>query len=136
MNGVMTIGKVAAAAHITAGTIRYYEQIGLLPAPARTAAGYRHYPPNVVHRLAVIRSAQKFGFSLGEIAAFLRVRDRGGRPCENARRSAERMLAAVDAQIAELRARRRQMAETLKLWDDRLAQTRPGTRAYLLETLR
>ena len=135
MSDSLTIGAIAATAGISAGTIRYYEQVGLLPKPARTPAGYRQYPREVAHRLMVIRNAQTFGFSLREIAAFLRVRDGGGAPCENVRDAARRMLGAVDAQIAELKMRRRQMAGTLRLWDQRLAETPAGSRAHLLETL-
>src|SRR5436190_21609477 len=102
MNDILTIGKVAAAADISVGTIRYYEQVGLLPKAMRTAAGYRQYPREVVHRLTVIRNAQAFGFSLREIATFLRTRDGGGKPCQNVHDAARRMLGAVDAQIAEL----------------------------------
>src|ERR1700712_43639 len=70
MGQPLTIGKVAALAEVTPDTIRYYERLSLLPKVPRTAAGYRLYPENVVHRLSVIRHAQKFGFSLTEIAAF------------------------------------------------------------------
>jgi DNA-binding transcriptional MerR regulator len=135
MNATMTIGQLAAAANVAAGTIRYYERIGLLPRASRTPAGYRQYPASIVHRLGVIRNAQQFGFSLRDIASFLSVRDGGGTPCQNVRRTAERMLAAVDGQIAGLRAKRRQMARTLKLWDDRLRATPADTRAYLLEMI-
>jgi DNA-binding transcriptional MerR regulator len=135
MAGVLTIGKVAAAAKVTPGTIRYYERIGLLPKPPRTPAGYRHYAGPIVHRLAVIRNAQEFGFSLREIESFLRVRDAGGKPCQNVREAARQMLAAVDGQIAELEVRRRQMAKMLQLWDKRLNETTASTRAYLLEML-
>jgi DNA-binding transcriptional MerR regulator len=135
MSDWLTIGTIAATAGVSAGTIRYYEQIGLLPKPMRTAAGYRQYPREVAHRLRVIRNAQAFGFSLREIATFLRTRDAGGKPCENVRDAARRMLDAVDAQIVDLRTRRRQMADTLRLWDQRLAHTPAGSRAHLLETL-
>jgi DNA-binding transcriptional MerR regulator len=135
MSDWLTIGTIAATAGVSAGTIRYYEQVGLLPKPMRTAAGYRQYPREVAHRLQVIRNAQAFGFSLREIATFLRTRDAGGKPCENVRDAARRMLDAVDAQIVDLRTRRRQMADTLRLWDQRLAHTPAGSRAHLLETL-
>jgi MerR family copper efflux transcriptional regulator len=136
MGEFLSIGQLASAAGISAGAIRYYEQVGVLPAPTRTAAGYRQYPREVAHRLTVIRNAQAFGFSLREIAAFLRTRDGGGKPCENVRDAARRILGAVDAQIVELRTKRRQMVHTLRLWDQRLAQTPAGRRAHLLETLR
>lgn len=135
MSDLLTIGAIAATAGVSAGTIRYYEQVGLLPRPMRTPAGYRQYPREVAHRLTVIRNAQAFGFSLREIAAFLRMRDGGGKPCENVRDAARRTLDAVDTQIAELKTKRRQMAQTLRVWDQRLSHTPPGSRAHLLETL-
>jgi len=135
MNDGMTIGRVAAASQVPAATIRYYEQRGLLPKPPRTRAGYRIYPINVVNRLVLIRNAQSFGFSLGEIAAFLRMRDAGGKPCHTVRHAAERLLAAIDAQIADLIARRESMAQTLQSWDVRLDTTAADKRAHLLEML-
>jgi DNA-binding transcriptional MerR regulator len=131
----MTIGALAAEAGVTTGTVRYYERIGLLPKPARTPASYRLYPPELAHRLVVIRNAQQFGFSVRDITAFLRVRESGGRPCESVREAAQRMVTAVDAQIAELTTRRQQMVETLRQWDQKLARMVPGERARLLETL-
>ena len=122
MNGVMTIGQLAAATEVTPATIRYYEQLGLLPKPRRTPAGYREYSPTVVRRLAVIRNAQRFGFSLREIASFLRVRD-----------AAQQMLTGVEQQIADLTAKRDQMRQLLALWDARLRTLPADARAYLLE---
>ena len=135
MSQLLTIGKVAALAEVSADTIRYYERLGLLPKPLRTPAGYRLYADAIVHRLDVIRSAQKFGFSLGEIARFLRVRESGGKPCSEVRAAAERMLHAVDQQIAELKATRKRMTHTLQVWDERLNRTPANVPAHLLETL-
>ncbi len=135
MSTVLTIGKVAARAGISADAIRYYERLGVLPRPTRTAAGYRSYPDTVFNRIALVRHAQRFGFSLREIGGFLRVRDRGGKPCHDVRAAARRMLDAVDRQIAELTVTRERMRETLGLWDQRLAHTAPDVPARLLETL-
>ena len=135
MGSLLTIGRVAARAAIGVDTIRYYERVGLLPKPARTPAGYRQYPESIVHRLEVIRNAQKFGFSLAEIAGFLRVRESGGRPCGQVRAAAERMLHAVDRQIADLIATRNRMKTTLRAWDVKLTSTPAGARAHLLESL-
>jgi len=135
MNGVMTIGQLATAAAVRPATIRYYEQLGLLPKPRRTPAGYREYSPAVVRRLAVIRSAQQFGFSLREIASFLRVRDAGGTPCRSVRDAAQQMLTGVEQQIADLTAKRDQMRQLLALWDQRLQALPTNARAHLLETL-
>ena len=129
----MNIGEVARRASVTADTIRYYERVGLLPKPPRTAAGYRQYGPGIVDRLAVVRNAQRFGFSLHEIAGFLRVRDAGGKPCHDVRAGAQRLLQAVDRQIAALTGVRRDMRRTLRAWDRKLEATAPNELAHLLE---
>ena len=135
MGQLLTIGKVAALAGVTPDTIRYYERMKLLPRPSRTPAGYRQYMAGVVQRLEVIRNAQKFGFSLTEIAEFLRVREAGGRPCGEVRAAAIRILHAVDRQIADLVATRTQMTRTLRTWDRKLKRTPDNQPAHLLEAL-
>ena len=130
----MTIGEVARCASVTPDTIRYYERVGLLPKPPRTAAGYRQYGPGVVNRLAVVRNAQRFGFSLTEIAGFLRVRDAGGKPCHDVRAGAQRLLQAVEQQITALTKVRRDMRRTLRVWDRKLEATSPSELAHLLES--
>src|SRR6266550_650271 len=131
----LSIGIVANKAGVTPDTIRYYERLGLLPMPTRSPAGYRQYADGVVNRLTLIRNAQQFGFSLRDIASFLRVRENGGKPCHDVRRAAEHMLEAVDRQIAELIATRDQMQQTLRLWGKKLAGISDDQPAYLLETL-
>jgi DNA-binding transcriptional MerR regulator len=135
MPELMTIGKAAALAGVSADTIRYYERLGLCPKPTRTRAGYRVYPPAIINRLTLVRNAQRFGFSLREIAGFLRVRDGGGAPCRTVRAAAEQMLEAIDQQIADLGARREQMRKTLRGWDRRLEEMPAGTPGRLLENL-
>jgi DNA-binding transcriptional MerR regulator len=135
MGAGLSIGKMAAMSGLTPDTIRYYERRGLLPPPARTAAGYRQYSEGVVHRLALIRNAQQFGFSLGAITGFLRVREAGGRPCDDVRAAAQRMLEAMETQLAELLSTRKQMRRTLKPWDRTLEQTPADRQARLLERL-
>src|SRR5438105_12436588 len=117
----VSIGVVANRAGVTPDTIRYYERLGLLPKPTRTPAGYREYGEGILNRLALIRKAQHFGFSLRDIGSFLRVRDTGGKPCRDVRRAAELMLQAVDQQIAELIATRNRMQRTLRAWRRTLA---------------
>jgi MerR family copper efflux transcriptional regulator len=63
----MRVSELAAACGATAKTIRFYEQAGLLPAPTRTAGGYRDYPPEAATRLAFIRHARSAGLTLAEI---------------------------------------------------------------------
>ena len=133
MRDLLTIGRAAALTGVSPDTIRYYERLGLLPKPSRTAAGYRVYAPAIARRLTVIGNAKRFGFPLREIAGFLRARDAGDAPCRNVRAAAERMLAAVDRQLAELARRREEMRRTLDDWDDTLQRTPAGQPARLLE---
>jgi MerR family redox-sensitive transcriptional activator SoxR len=63
---VIPIGEVAQRAGLNTSAVRYYERIGLLPAPAR-ASGRRHYTEDVLLRLQVIRFARASGFTLGEV---------------------------------------------------------------------
>jgi MerR family copper efflux transcriptional regulator len=77
----MRIGEVAEAVSVPTKTIRYYEEIGLLPAPARSANGYRTYDPSACDRLRFVKAAQAVGFSLGEIREILAFRERGEEPC-------------------------------------------------------
>jgi DNA-binding transcriptional MerR regulator len=135
MPPLLTVGTLASRAGVSADTIRYYEKLGLLPRAARTPAGYRQYPEGALARIAVIRNAQRFGFTLKELASFLRIRDRGGRPCDDVRAAAQRLLDAVDRQIVTLTTARDRMRETLADWDARLAHTPPHAPARLLESL-
>jgi len=135
MGDRLTIGQVAQLTGVTRDTIRYYERLGLLPRPVRTPAGYRQFAATTVNRLALVRNAQRFGFTLREIAGFLRVRDSGGKPCRDVRAAAQRRLDAVEQQIAELVAMRDRMSRTLENWDVTLARTPADLPARLLETL-
>lgn len=132
----LRIGQVAKSAGVSPDTIRHYERLGLLPKPARTGAGYRQYPPSAVDRVTLVRQALRFGFSLRDVARFLRVRASGGAPCGDVRASAERILAAVDQQITELTAARETIRQTLEHWDQRLAHTPAHHPAHLLESLK
>ena len=71
----MNIGELARAAETKAETIRYYERIGLLPAPPRTAGHYRDYSAAHVSRLTFTRRARDLGFSIEQIRALLDLAD-------------------------------------------------------------
>ncbi len=79
----MLIGEVARRSGVSAKTVRYYEEIGLLGAPARTPSGYREFDDDVFERLAFIRSAQAVGLTLGEIRGIVALRDDGQAPCNH-----------------------------------------------------
>ncbi len=93
----MRIGEVAARAGVRTSLIRYYEEVGLLPEPARVS-GQRRYDETVLRRLAVVDVAQRAGLSLDEIRTLL---DHGNDPMsERLRALAERRLPEIDALIA------------------------------------
>ncbi len=98
----MKIGELAAAGGVTAKTIRFYENEGLMPDPERTPTGYRDYGPEHLARLQFIRRAQAAGLSLREAGQILSVHDRGEQPCGHVRAMLGQRLDQVRAQIAEL----------------------------------
>jgi DNA-binding transcriptional MerR regulator len=100
----MRIAELAAALGLNPKTIRYYEEIGLLPPPERSGARYRLYGPADRERLRFIGKAKAVGLSLGEIREVLALRDAGRRPCEHVVDLLDRKVAAVDAQLRALEA--------------------------------
>lgn len=103
------IGELSRRGGVATKTIRYYEDIGLLPLPARTDSGYRSYDEAAVGRLGFIRAAQSVGLSLGEIRETLAFRDRGQAPCAHVTALIERHAADLSEQIATLEAMRRDL---------------------------
>ena len=119
----MRIGELAAACEMTAKTIRFYEQVGLLPEPARTAAGYRDYPPEAATRLTFIRDAQRAGLTLAEIRSVLALRDSGQAPCDHVGELIQQHLADIEHRKAEQRKTRMALRDLA----ERAAQTHPST---------
>jgi DNA-binding transcriptional MerR regulator len=105
----MRIGEVAALAGVSAKTIRFWEDEGLVPAPGRTPSGYREYGPDVVERLAFVRHAQAGGLTLSQIRQVLEIGDSGDAPCEHVERVVADRLAEVETRIAELAETRRHL---------------------------
>jgi MerR family transcriptional regulator, redox-sensitive transcriptional activator SoxR len=98
LRGRLTIGDVAREAGVAATALRYYEQIGLVPAPPRLG-GQRRYDSSILARLEVIRLCKSAGFALEEIQ-LLFADDAPGRPTSRA--LAEAKLAEIDAQMESL----------------------------------
>ncbi len=99
---MMRIGEAAAAAGMTAKTLRFYEEHGLLPAHEREGNGYRRYGDEAVDRLEFIRRGRAAGLTLAQIRGVLDLRDRGTAPCRHVEDLLARQLEELDAQIAEL----------------------------------
>lgn len=98
----MLIGELADRAEVNPKTIRYYEDIGVLPPPERTAAGYRRYDTDDLERLRFVHRAKQLDLRLEEIAEILALRDRGQAPCGYVREVAEQRLTEVERRITEL----------------------------------
>lgn len=102
----MKIGELSRATGTNIETIRYYERIGLLPAPARTAANYRSYGSSHRARLTFVRHSRELGFTIEEIRSLLDLSDHPARDCGDADRIATRHLEQVEGKIAQLTALR------------------------------
>lgn len=98
----LTIGKLAREAGCKVQTVRWYEEIGLMPAPARTAGNHRVYTKAHAGRLAFIRHARELGFPLDDIRELLAMSDRPGRSCDAVDAVANRHLDAVRSRIRRL----------------------------------
>ncbi|MFF5261536.1 MerR family transcriptional regulator [Actinomadura viridis] len=102
--GRLRSGQVAAAAGVNQQTLRYYERRGLLSEPERTPGGHRLYPAEAVTLLRVIKTAQRLGFTLEEVAELLETgTHRHRRPDTGLRERAAAKLTEVEAKIADLR---------------------------------
>ena len=107
MEQLLTIGEIARRSGKAASTIRYYEEIGLIPAPARLE-GRRRYQPETVRTLAVIETAQRAGLSLDEVHLLLEASPDDRESTERLRTVAERKLPELNDAIAR--------AEIVRSW--------------------
>jgi DNA-binding transcriptional MerR regulator len=111
----MTIGEVVLTTGKPASTIRYYEEIGLIPPPERVS-GWRRYEPDVVRVLAVVATAQQVGLTLDEIRVLLDASHTNDAATERLREIAQRKLPEVAASIAR--------AELARGWLEAAAECR------------
>lgn len=108
----ITIGEAAGRTGVKVPTIRYYEQVGLLPTPRRTAGNHRHYSPEDIRRLLFIRQARDMGFPVASVRALLELRDRPDQSCSDAHRITHMRLLEVTRRIESL-TRLREVLETM-----------------------
>jgi DNA-binding transcriptional MerR regulator len=109
----MTVSTLARKVGATPDTVRYYERLGLLPDTERTDAGYRVFGDRDVERMQFIKTAQRLGFSLAEIAELLGIREHGLCPCGRARERLAAKLPEIDAKLAQLQALRDTVSSVL-----------------------
>jgi Cu(I)-responsive transcriptional regulator len=100
----MKIGQASEQSAVSAKMIRYYESIGLLPAAARRANGYRDYDDQDVAILQFVRRTRDLGFSLEEVAALLALWADKKRPSREVKRLAEAHIADLEQRIRDIRA--------------------------------
>jgi DNA-binding transcriptional MerR regulator len=107
----MKIGEIASESGVSVDTVRFYERVGVLPAPARTASGYRDYEPGTIERIRLTRELQAIGFTLNDAVDALAAHDAGGATCESERWRLQAVRDRVDAKLAELTALRGRIVE-------------------------
>lgn len=115
-----SIGDLAKATGTKVETIRWYERVGVLPAPARTTGNYRNYGSAHLERLSFVRRARDLGFSLDQVRELLRLADQEHQSCDAVDRVAREHLNEVERKIADLAALRREL-------QDLIGQCRHGT---------
>ncbi len=133
--GAVRIGELAERIRVPVKTIRYYEEIGLMPEPPRTDSGYRDYHRGDAGRLGFIRAAQSVGLSLGEIREILAFRDRGEVPCSHVAALIERHSADLAERIEALEQMQRDLGRLAKR--ARVAprrELRAGEFCHIIET--
>ena len=98
----MNIGQAAKASGVSAKMIRHYEEVGLVPAPSRTDAGYRQYTEAEVHTLRFIRQARDLGFSILEIGELVSLWHNRKRPSRLVKALAQAHIQALEQKAQEL----------------------------------
>ncbi|WP_241767537.1 MerR family transcriptional regulator, partial [Leisingera sp. ANG-S3] len=99
---MFSIGQLSKATGVKVPTIRYYEEIGLLPQPGRNAGNQRRYGQDGMEALGFIRHARDLGFSLEDIKVMMSIEGQLGEDCSEVHRIAEAQLNAVRARITRL----------------------------------
>lgn len=105
----LNIGDLAKATGTKVETIRYYERIGLLPKPARTAGNYRIYGEDALGWLSFIRRARDLGFTIEQVRELMALANQSGRSCAAVDAIARTHLEEVKRKLADLRALEREL---------------------------
>lgn len=128
-NERLTIGMLAAASGVSIETIRFYQREGLVSEPLRPAGGVRRYGSSDISRIRFIKSAQRLGFTLQDVAELLRLDDGGG--CSVVRARAEDKLQEVRSRLMDLHKMEKALADLVK----RCASSRGTVRCPLIASL-
>jgi DNA-binding transcriptional MerR regulator len=121
----MRISELAGQAGVAASTVRYYERIGLLPSPVRTASGYRAYADDAAARLLFVTRAKRIGLTLEQIAELLAVWD--GVHCATAHEQIVQLVAMKRVEVVEQIAELQRFIGQLEEISDTLQKAPPPT---------
>lgn len=121
MSARLSIGLVARRTGATVPTVRYYEEIGLLPIASRTESGQRNYDEATVRRLVFIRRCRDFGFSIDQVRELIGLVDEPDRPCVEVREIAAAHLQQVRRKLEELKELETAMSAIVCSCDDACA---------------
>lgn len=113
----MRIGELAKATDTKAGTIRYYEREGILPAADRTDNNYRDYSDQHLATLSFVRRARALGFSMAQVRELLALSDHEDKPCRDVDRLVQGQLDEIERKIADLVSLRDELAQMLRSCD-------------------
>lgn len=112
----MQIGALAKESGVSVQTVRYYERLGLMPAPERKPSKYRVYTQDHMRRLQFILHAKALGFTLNEIKEILELSRKQQCPCGQVLRIAEQRLDEISKQLKQLERFRRELARAVSSW--------------------
>ncbi len=130
----MRVGELARRTNINTQTIRYYERIGLLPEPERSASNYRLYGVEDEKRVRFVKNARSLGLTLGEIKEVLAFHERGELPCAYVTEIIARRSEEIERRIAELTRFKRDLDKLYDRARERpMRQLRPGKYCHIIE---
>ena len=112
----LTIGELAKQLSLNPKTIRYYEEIKLLPKPKRGNNNYRIYSEDALSRLQFIKKAQSLGFRLKEIKKVLSISDMGNDPCEHIGELLKLRIVDLEKKLKELKELQTRLKKLEKEW--------------------
>ena len=127
----ISTSELAKRGGVNLETIRYYERVGLLPKPPRSAAGYRQFSAESVRRIRFIKRAQELGFSLKEIKELLALRIALGSTRADVRKRAESKIIDIEEKVQHLRA----MKKALVRLTESCCGSGPASDCPMLESL-
>ncbi len=132
MIGTLSIGELAKETSVKVVTIRYYEQIGLLPSPDRTNGNYRAYSQEHAYRLRFIRRCRDLGFPVEQVRDLLRLSSEHHESCSEVCVIAQRHLESVEAKLADLQ----RLASELRRISSTCSGDGPMADCRIIESLR